>query len=117
MLSAPGGDFMISRLMQKRIIIMLLGLITAIALSVVFLEGLNVSTSIPSIGNTLMVSYIAIPIVLLTLGIYQFKRTSNKQFLTYTISLLTSVAIVVPIIFIGFIVVFVGIFGFMPTPS
>jgi hypothetical protein len=105
--------------MQKRIIIiMLLGLITAVALFGFASIGLYMTLSSPSIGNTIGFLYIAIPVVLLLLVIAmnKFKRTINRRLLIYAISVLVSAFVVVPVLYLICLIVVVWVFG-MPVPS
>jgi hypothetical protein len=111
-----GDDSMINRFMQKRIIIMLLGLITAIALFGILNIGLNITKSNPTIGNTFGILYLVIPVVLLLIAIIKFNMTKNSRLLTYAISVLASAVVVVPVLCIIFIFVVVAVFG-MPVPT
>jgi hypothetical protein len=108
---------MISRFMQKRIIIMLLGLITAIAMFGILNTGLEITASNPTIGNTFGVLYIAIPVTLLLIAIIKFKRTKNRRLLTYAISFLASAFVVAPLLFFIFFIAVLVIFRIMPVPS
>jgi hypothetical protein len=99
---------------EKKIAITVLGLVTALALFGIFLAGMDISN--PMIADTLMISYIVIPIVLLLAALYKFKRTQNMRFLTYAFSVLVSVVAVIPVFCFVVIFVVVLLFG-MPVPS
>jgi len=111
---------MINRLMENKFVLISLGFLTAIFLFAVLLEGGSLSSPhsvLNTAGDFLAILYIAVPVLLFILGIVRFRMTKDRRFLIYTISVLSSSVIVIPLLFIAFIIVFVGLFGFMPTPS
>ena len=109
---------MISRLTENKFVLILLGFLTAVSLSGTLIEGINLNSPHSALtGDLLGILYIAIPVVLLLLGIVRFRMTKDPRLLTYTISVISSAVIVIPLLFIAFIVVFVGLFGFMPQAS
>lgn len=111
---------MIIRLTEKKFALILLGFLTAILLFAALIEGINLSSphsALNATGDLLGILYIVIPVVLLILGIVRLRMTKDPRLLTYTISVVSSAVIVIPLLIIAFIVVFVGLFGFMPQAS
>ncbi|PGY06891.1 hypothetical protein [Bacillus sp. AFS031507] len=77
------------RLRERKFVPILLGFLTALALFIAVDEGIE-----STMGDILFYSYLVIPVVLLLLGIYQFKKKKNKQFLIYTISVISAVIVI-----------------------
>jgi hypothetical protein len=110
------GDFVISKLIGKRLFTMSLGLVTAIALFGI-LQILQFEMDIGTlIGDILIFAYIVAPIILLLISIYKFRTTKNNPLITYAASVLISAVAIVPVLYIIVLAVVVMIFG-MPVPN